>query len=80
MAVNMKGKDLISINDLTLEEIYQIFDLSKTLKERKLTGESHKILEGKTLGMIFSKPSTRTRISFEDRNLPSWRNRHVFRT
>ncbi|MBU0558117.1 MAG: ornithine carbamoyltransferase [Bacteroidetes bacterium] len=65
MAVNMKGKSLVSINDLTLEEIYQIFDVSKTLKEKKLTGESHKILEGKTLGMIFAKPSTRTRISFE---------------
>ncbi len=65
MAVNMKGKSLVSINDLTLEEINQIFDLSKTLKEKQLTGEPHKILEGKTLGMIFSKPSTRTRISFQ---------------
>ncbi len=65
MAVNMKGKSLISINDLTLEEIYQIFDLSKTLKEKKYTGEPHRVLEGKTLGMIFAKPSTRTRISFE---------------
>lgn len=65
MAVNMKGKDIISINDLTQEEMYQIFDLSKTLKEKKLTGEPHRILEGKTLGMIFSKPSTRTRISFQ---------------
>lgn len=65
MAVNMKGKDLISINDLTVEEIYQIFDVSKSLKEKRLTGEPHKLLEGKTLGMIFSKPSTRTRISFQ---------------
>jgi len=65
MAVNMKGKSLISINDLSIEEIYQIFDTSKTLKEKKLIGEPHKVLEGKTLGMIFSKPSTRTRISFE---------------
>jgi ornithine carbamoyltransferase len=65
MAVNMKGKSLIEINHLSLEEIYQIFDLSKTLKEKQNTGEPHKLLEGKTLGMIFSKPSTRTRISFE---------------
>jgi ornithine carbamoyltransferase len=65
MSINMKGKSLISINDLTLEEIYQIFDLAKSLKERLLAGEPHKLLEGKTLGMIFSKPSTRTRISFE---------------
>ncbi|MGK9477584.1 ornithine carbamoyltransferase [Melioribacter sp. OK-6-Me] len=65
MAINMKGKDLISINDLTVEEIYQIFDLSKSLKEKQLTGEPHRLLEGKTLGMIFHKRSTRTRISFE---------------
>ena len=65
MAVNMKGKSLVEINHLSLEEIYQIFDLSRTLKEKQNAGESHKLLEGKTLGMIFSKPSTRTRISFE---------------
>ncbi len=65
MAVNMRGKDLISINDLTLEEIYQIFDVSKTLKEKLYIGEPHPVLDGKTLGMIFAKPSTRTRISFE---------------
>lgn len=65
MAINMKGKSLIEINQLSLEEIYQIFDLSRTLKEKQNSGEPHKLLEGKTLGMIFSKPSTRTRISFE---------------
>jgi ornithine carbamoyltransferase len=65
MAVNMKGKDLVSIADLTLEEIYQIFDLSKSLKEKLHTGEPHRVLEGKTLGMIFTKRSTRTRVSFE---------------
>lgn len=65
MAVNMKGKSLISINDLTHEEIWQIFELSQTLKQRRLTGEPHRLLEGKTLGMIFAKPSTRTRVSFE---------------
>ena len=65
MAINMKGKDLISIHDLTLEEVNQIFEVSKTLKQKQLTSESHRVLEGKTLGMIFTKPSTRTRISFE---------------
>lgn len=65
MAVNMKGKSLVSIKDLSLEEMYQIFDTAQDLKRRKLMGEPHRILEGKTLGMIFSKPSTRTRISFE---------------
>ena len=65
MAVNMKGKDLISIADLSLEEVYEIFDVSKTLKEKLYVGEPHRLLEGKTMGMIFAKPSTRTRISFE---------------
>ena len=65
MAVNMKGKDLISIADLTLEEIHEIFDVSRYLKEKKYTREPHRLLEGKTLGMIFTKRSTRTRVSFE---------------
>ena len=65
MAVNMKGKSLLEINHLTLEEIYQIFDLSAALKQKRLTSEPHRTLEGKKLGMIFSKPSTRTRVSFE---------------
>jgi ornithine carbamoyltransferase len=65
MAVNMKGKSLISIANLSIEEIYQIFEISKSLKLKLFTGEPHRILEGKTLGMIFSKPSTRTRVSFE---------------
>jgi ornithine carbamoyltransferase len=65
MAVNMKGKSLLEINHLTLEEIYQVFDLSAVLKQKRLTGEPHRTLEGKKLGMIFSKPSTRTRVSFE---------------
>jgi ornithine carbamoyltransferase len=65
MAVNMKGKSLVEIQDLTLEEMYQIFELSSSLKLKLLSGEPHRLLEGKTLGMIFAKPSTRTRVSFE---------------
>ena len=65
MAVNMKGKSLIDIHQLTLEEVYQIFDLSATLKQDRLISRKHDVLEGKKLGMIFSKPSTRTRVSFE---------------
>ena len=65
MAVNMKGKSLLTIHELTLEEVWQIFELSISLKEKRLTGEPHRMLDGKKLGMIFSKPSTRTRVSFE---------------
>ena len=60
-----KGKSLISLNDLAEEEFGQIFELSATLKSKLKKGIPHRMLEGKTLGMIFSKPSTRTRISFE---------------
>lgn len=56
-------KDLISLKDLTSEEIKEIFDLASELKlKRKTYGEP---LKGKTLGLIFEKPSTRTRVSFE---------------
>jgi ornithine carbamoyltransferase len=66
MAINMKGKSLIEIFHLTLEEVEQIFELSKTLKMERLIGKKHNdLLAGKKLGMIFSKPSTRTRVSFE---------------
>jgi len=61
----MKGKSLISIQDLSPEEINAIFELSADLKKKQKEGIPHKYLEGQTLGMIFSKPSTRTRVSFE---------------
>jgi ornithine carbamoyltransferase len=65
MAINMRGESLISINDLSREKIWQIFELSSSLKYKLMKGESHALLAGRTLGMIFSKPSTRTRVSFE---------------
>lgn len=61
----LKGKDLLSIHDLTTEEVFEILDLTKELKAKQKAGVPHKILEGKTLGMIFEKSSTRTRVSFE---------------
>ncbi len=58
-------KHLISIYDLSAEQINNIFNLSKTLKSQQKEGLEHHHLKGKTLGMIFTKSSTRTRISFE---------------
>jgi ornithine carbamoyltransferase len=58
-------KHLISLFDTTPEEIEEIFKLSLTLKRELKEGKQHHILKGKTLGMIFSKSSTRTRVSFE---------------
>jgi ornithine carbamoyltransferase len=65
MGINIECKDLISINDLSLEEINEIFNLSRDLKYKLKNNIPHKLLEGKTLGMIFTKPSTRTRVSFQ---------------
>lgn len=65
MAVQMKGKDILSIHELSREEVRQILDTSRILKIKNLTGEIFQPLQGKTLGMIFQKSSTRTRISFE---------------
>lgn len=61
----MKGKDLLSIHDLSQREVYQILDLAKDLKAKQKAGVAHHLLKGKTLGMIFQKSSTRTRVSFE---------------
>jgi len=58
-------KHLISIHDVTSDEIKQIFKLAQTLKRQLKEGLQHHLLSGKTLGMIFSKSSTRTRVSFE---------------
>ncbi len=65
MAVRMKGKDILSIHELTREEVRQILDTAHILKTKYQTGETFEPLKGKTLGMIFQKSSTRTRISFE---------------
>ncbi len=63
--MSFKGRDFLSLHDFTTEEIYQILDLAAELKEKQKKGETHHILKGKTLGMIFEKSSTRTRVSFE---------------
>ncbi len=65
MAVNLKGRSVDSLLHLTREEIEQILKTSELLKFQLLRGEEHPLLKGKTLAMIFEKPSTRTRVSFE---------------
>ena len=61
----LKGKDLLSIHDLSVDEVQEILALAKELKAKQKAGVPHEILKGKTLGMIFEKSSTRTRVSFE---------------
>ncbi len=58
-------KHLLKLADWTAEEIAETLDLADQLKKEQKKGISHKRLEGKTLGMIFQKSSTRTRVSFE---------------
>ncbi len=65
MKENFKGRDLLSLHDFTPEEIMTILDLADDLKSKQKRGIPHPYLAGKTLGMIFQKSSTRTRVSFE---------------
>ena len=58
-------KHFLKLLDLTTEEILELLDLADQLKLQKKQGIEHHILKGKTLGMIFEKSSTRTRVSFE---------------
>ena len=58
-------KHLLKLSDLNKEEITDILNLADQLKYEKRNGIQHHLLQGKTLGMIFEKSSTRTRVSFE---------------
>ena len=58
-------KDLLKLLDLTTDEIIQILDTADKLKAERKAGKPHDFPAGKTLAMIFSKSSTRTRVSFE---------------
>jgi ornithine carbamoyltransferase len=62
---SLKNKHILSLQDLDLNEIISILDFATILKEESKKGLTRKLLEGKTLGMVFQKPSTRTRVSFE---------------
>jgi len=58
-------KDLLSLYELTKDDFSAIFARAAVLKQEQRQGMQHRPLQGKTLGMIFEKPSTRTRVSFE---------------
>ncbi len=61
----MNVKDLVALSYLTSEEIYEILETARILKLEHRAGARHNMLAGKTLAMIFQKPSLRTRVSFE---------------
>jgi len=58
-------KHVVSINDLSAEQIVRVLDLADELKKERKQGKLQPLLVGKTLAMLFEKPSTRTRVSFE---------------
>ena len=63
--MRLKHKDLLCIRDLSTEEVLLILDVAKKLKKMQKMGVPHEFCKGKTLAMMFSKASTRTRVSFE---------------
>ncbi len=62
---SLRGRDFISIHDFTREEVAYILEVGTQLKKMQKQGLPHPYLGGKTLGMIFQKASTRTRVAFE---------------
>ncbi len=65
LKISSSKKDILSMADLSTNEIGLILMLAGKLKREQRRGKSRPFLRGKTLGMIFQKPSTRTRVSFE---------------
>jgi ornithine carbamoyltransferase len=65
MTVSLQGRHLVSLADFTSEEIRQILDSAAALKLRHYQKDDFRPLAGKTLAMVFQKPSLRTRMSFE---------------
>src|SRR3989440_6067530 len=65
VADSLKGRSFTRVADWSSNELLEVLDLADELKRRQHAREEHHLLPGRTLGMIFQKPSTRTRVSFE---------------
>lgn len=63
--MNFKGRSFVALSDFTPEEIWHLLKRTEELKKLNKRGKNQPLLKGKTLGMIFQKSSTRTRVSFE---------------
>lgn len=63
--MTFKGRDMIELDDYTTEEIQYLLDAAIEIKRKQKNGEVYQPLKGKTIGLIFEKSSTRTRLSFE---------------
>jgi ornithine carbamoyltransferase len=62
---SLKGRSFTRVADWSRDELLSVLDLADDLKQRQAGREEHHLLPGRTLAMIFQKPSTRTRVSFE---------------
>ena len=65
VADRLKGHSFTRVADWSRDDLLEVLDLADELKRKQHAGEEHHLLPGRTLGMIFQKPSTRTRVSFE---------------
>jgi N-acetylornithine carbamoyltransferase len=65
MQTNLRGRDLISLQEWTLEEVETVLDVAADLKRKRALGEPHPYLRDRVLAMLFFFSSTRTRASFE---------------
>ena len=65
MKLKIKNKHILTLDELDSKEIEHLLELAIELKKQQKKGNEKPILQGKTLAMIFEKPSTRTRVSFE---------------
>lgn len=63
--MKLKTKDVLTLNELEKSELSNLLDLAIKLKKELKSGKAKPILKNKTMAMIFQKPSTRTRVSFE---------------
>ncbi|MGZ8707027.1 MAG: ornithine carbamoyltransferase [Gaiellaceae bacterium] len=64
-ADSLRGRSFTRVADWSRDELLEVLDLADELKRLQQAREEHHLLPGRTLGMIFQKPSTRTRVSFE---------------
>jgi ornithine carbamoyltransferase len=65
VAETLKGRDFTKVSGWERDELLAVLDLADRLKAAQQAREEHRLLPGRTLAMIFQKPSTRTRVSFE---------------
>ena len=65
MGIDLRGRSLLTLADVTREELFHLLDLAESLKAEKVQGEERQRLRGKNIALIFEKTSTRTRCAFE---------------